>query len=145
MLEEYNASRVYPAAQQNFFNNIDRKNAEVNQSIEHVDVSLSDYLEISMRSDHKSLLNLTTKHALMGNSLCNVTGKGAQQKIANYRLDLIDGSTTSYTKYLKDSKISKEARELNDLVPLVAMVTVEANKEKAKKKEHKTKRLLERL
>ena len=64
-------------------------------------------------------------------------GKGAVQKIAKRRLDVIEGNVNSHSKLLNDPKRMGAMEDLNKLVSGVAQVSEENEQRKVQRKEKK--------
>ena len=80
----------------------------------------------------KDLLNPTQKQVIKGFILYDVKGKGAREKVARRRLDMVSGNVSSYSRVLNDPKLMQEYEEVNKLVATVAAVS--ADKEAAKER-----------
>jgi hypothetical protein len=70
----------------------------------------------------------------------DVKGKGARNKIAKRRLDMIDGNIESYSRLLNDPKRLKSLKEYNELTAAVASVSASADAEKEKRQLNAKKR-----
>ena len=100
-------------------------NAKRNQPLEP-----AGYLDINMSDDQRDLLMPSYKNVLQGFILYDVKGKGAKNKVAKRRLDMITGNVSSYARCLNDSKRLKQIQEVNQLTATVAAVTADIAKEK---------------
>ena len=66
-----------------------------------------------MSDNQQNLLNLTQKDVLFGFISYDAKGKGAVQKMAKRRLDLIEGNVSSYSRLLNDPKRLKSLKDFN--------------------------------
>ena len=64
-------------------------------------------------------------------------GKGAVQRIAKRRLDVIEGNVNSYSKLLNDPKRLKIINNFNQFCASVAEVSEEVEQRKVQRKERK--------
>ena len=64
-------------------------------------------------------------------------GKGAVEKIAKRRLDIIEGNVNSYSKLLNDPKRLKSINDFNQICASVAEVSEEVEQRKVQRKERK--------
>ena len=101
------------------------RNTDRNQALEP-----SSYLDASMSDDQKTLLCPSYKNVLMGYISHDVKGKGAVNKLAKQRLDMISGNVASYARCLNSSKRLKQIEEVNQLVATVAEVSADIANEK---------------
>jgi len=95
----------------------------------------SSYLDVCISRDQKTLLNPSYKNVLRGFILYDCKGRGAQQKIAQRRLDMISGNISSYSRCLNDSKRLREVEELNGLTAAIANVSADVERERASKRQ----------
>jgi len=100
-------------------------NADRNQPLEP-----SSHLDARMSDDQKTLLCPSYKNVLMGYILYDVKGKGAVNKLAKRRLDMISGNVASYARCLNSAKRLKQIEEVNQLVATVAEVSADIANEK---------------
>jgi len=63
----------------------------------------------------------------------DVKGKGAQNKLAKRRLDMISGNVSFYSRCLNGPKRLKQIKEVNQLAATVASATAEMDEEKRAK------------
>jgi len=94
----------------------------------------SSYLDVAVSDDQRELLKPTYRNALQGFIMYDVKGKGAQNKLAKRRLDMISGNVSSYSRCLNDPKRLKQIKEVNQLAATVAAVTADIENEKQAKK-----------
>jgi hypothetical protein len=105
---------------------------------------LSSHLMIDMSKEQQQLVNPSYKNVLMGFISYDVKGKGAKQKIASRRLNMIAGNVASYSRCLNDPKSLQHMKEMNQLIATVATVTADQEKEKAERKEAAAAREMEK-
>jgi oligoendopeptidase F len=99
---------------------------------------------IDMSKEQQQLVNPSYKNVLMGFISYDVKGKGAKQKIASRRLNMIAGNVASYSRCLNDPKSMQHMKEMNQLIATVATVTADQEKEKAERKEAAAAKLMEK-
>lgn len=97
----------------------------------------SDYLDVHVTTSQSKFLNPTAKNVLLGYITHDVKGKGAMQKLAKRRLDMIEGNVASYSRMLNDPKRLKMIQDYNELVSEVAKVSADKETEKERNKEEK--------
>ena len=125
LLVNYKANGNDPSAQTKLFHHMTDFSAQsMWNSKQRVEPSA--YLDVQMTEEQKELLAPTHKNALMGFILCDVKGKGAKNKIAKRRIDMISGNVSSYSRCLNDAKRLKQLEEVNQLTVTVAGVAAEA-------------------
>jgi len=100
----------------------------------------SSYLDARMSDDQKTLLCPSYKNVLMGYILYDVKGKGAVNKLAKRRLDMISGNVASHARCLNSTKHLKQIEEVNQLVATVAEVSADIENEKEAQKVKATER-----
>jgi len=87
-------------------------------------------LDANMSEDQSELLQPSHKNTLQGFIVCDVKGKGAQNKLAKRCLDMPSGNASSYLRCLNNPKRLKQIKEVNHLAAAVASVTAEMEEEK---------------
>jgi len=97
-------------------------------------VTPSLYLDVEMTAAQSTLLNPTFKNVLQGFITYDVKGKGAKQKMAQRRLEIIEGNISSYSRCLNDPKRMKAMIEHNQLIASVAEISADMEQEKTKKR-----------
>ena len=75
-----------------------------------------------MSDAQRNLLNPTPKDVLLGFITHDVRGKGAVQKIAKRKIDLIEGNVNSYSRLLNNPKRLGAIKDHAQLVATVAEV-----------------------
>ena len=78
-----------------------------------------------MSDNQRTLLNPTQNDVFFGLIDYDAKGKGAVQKIAKRRLDVIEGNVNSYSKMLNNTKILKIIKDFNQICASVAEVSEE--------------------
>ena len=78
-----------------------------------------------MLDNQRTPLNPTQNYVLFGFIAYDPKGKGAVQRIAKRRLDVIEGNINSYSKLLNDPKRLKIINNFNQLCASVADVSEE--------------------
>ena len=124
------------------FNHITNYVAQSNWNLDG-DLLPSQALNLEHTPAQQKLLNPTYKHVLTGYILYDCKGKGAKQKLAKRRLDMIEGNVASYSRCLNDPKRLKLIKEANDLAATIAEVTAEKEDLKAQRKQLAMKKSLQ--
>ena len=100
---------------------------------------------IDLTQEQKKLLNPSYKDVLTGYILYDVKGKGAKQKMAKRRLDMIEGNISSYSRCLNSSKRLKAITECNQLAASMAEVTAELDNQKSVKRAEAAQKVKDKL
>ena len=131
LMQDYMMDKKNPQAQAKLFHHMTNYaaqmmwNAKSNQRLEP-----SPYLDATISDDQHELLCPTYKNTLQGFIMYDVKGKGAQNKLAKRRLDMISGNVSSYSRCMNDPKRLKQIQEVNQLAATVAAVTADIANEK---------------
>ena len=80
------------------------------------------------------MFNPSFKDTIRGFVIYDTKGKGAVQRLAKRRLDIVSGSVASYSRLMNGEKRVTELQELNDFIAAVAEVTAEQEQAKKKRK-----------
>jgi len=134
LVDQHKQDKTNKKSQQQLFNHVTNFVAKLHWD-KCTNLIPSAYLDVEMSLQQEELLNPMCKNALMGQILYDVKGKGAVQKIAKRRLDMIEGNISSYSRCLNDPKHLKAIKDLNHLVAAVAEVSADKETTKAKRKE----------
>ena len=135
LMEPYLKDKKNKEAQNKLFSHMTNFTAQMmwdadkNQAMEP-----SAYLDTIMSDDQKQMLCPSYKNVLTGYILYDVKGKGAVNKLAKRRLDMISGNVASYARCLNSTKRLKQIQEVNELVATVAEVSADIEKEKTAQK-----------
>jgi hypothetical protein len=132
LIGKYSANKKDVKMQQELFNHLTNRAAQ-SEWTSSTNIEPSSYLDAAMLEEQATLLNPTCKHVLTGFMMYDVKGKGARNKIAKHRLDMIDGNIGSYSHLLNDSKHLKLLKDYNELTAMIANVSADAYKEKEKR------------
>jgi hypothetical protein len=142
LLTKYKKHSADKNVQKEFFHHITNYVSKKNWKEDRIKVS--DYLDVEMTNDQKTLLKPTMKDVLLGFITYDVKGKGAMQKIAKRKIDFIEGNVNSYSKMLNNPERLEAIKDHAELIAAVAEVTAEADEEKARKKQRREKDTLEK-
>jgi len=129
LMQEYMLDKKNPAAQSKLFHHMTNYAAQMMWDSKKK-LQPSAYLDANMSEDQTELLQPSYKNTLQGFIMYDVKGKGAQNKLAKRRLDMISGNVSSYSRCLNDPKRLKQIKEMNQLAATVASVTAEMEEEK---------------
>jgi len=94
------------------------------------DIQPSAHLDATISDDQKVLLCPSYKNTLQGFIVYHVKGKGAQNKLAKHRLDMMSGNVASCSRCMNDPKHLKQIQEVNQLAATVAEVSADVDNEK---------------
>ena len=100
LVTKYQENKTDVSIQKEFFLHVTNYVAQQYWDIGHANVAPSDYLDIEMSDNQQTLLNPTQKDVLFGFIAYDAKGKGAVQKIAKRRLNVIEGNVNSYSNCL---------------------------------------------
>ncbi|KAG7339481.1 hypothetical protein IV203_034477 [Nitzschia inconspicua] len=96
---------------------------------------VSQYLNVEMSKKQQKLVNPSYKNVLMGFMCYDIRGGGAKKKIAQRRLNIVDGNVNSYARCLNDPRRLAAMREMDQLISAVAQVAADQAREKVERKE----------
>lgn len=142
LMQSYVENRDDDTVRWKYFNHLTNHVARLNWSSDKP-VQPSAYLDAAMSATQSELLNPQYKHVLTGHILYDCKGKGAVQKIAKRRLDMIEGNVASYSRCLNNATALQAVKEVNQLVSAVADVSADLENEK-KRKAHDKKEAAEK-
>jgi len=125
LLVNCKASRNDPSPQTKLFHHMTDFSAQSMWNSKQ-GVEPSACLDVQIAEEQKELLAATHKNTLMGSIVCNAKGKGAKNKIAKQRVDMISGNVSSWSRRLNDAKRLKQLEEVTQLTATVAGVAAEA-------------------
>ena len=128
-MQEYMVDKKNPEAQSKLFHHMTNYAAQMMWDSKKK-LQPSAYLDANMSEDQSELLQPSYKNTLQGFIVCDVKGKGAQNKLAKRRLDVISGNVSSYLRCLNNPKHLKQIKEVNQLAAAVASVAAEMEEEK---------------
>ena len=134
LMNKYMTNRENPEEQKSLFAHITNYIARSNWSIGSKPVQPSPYLDVEMSTTQRNILNPTQKDVLLGFISYSVKGKGAVQKIAKRKIDLIEGNINSYSRFLNDPKRLDAIKDHNELCAAVVEVSAELENDKSRKK-----------
>jgi len=129
LLQENMMDKSNPDAQAKLFHHITNHTTQMMWNSKN-NLEPSAYLDANVSDDQRELLAPTCRNTLQGFIMCDVKGKGAQNKLAKRRLDVISGNASSYSRCMNDPKHLKQIKEVNKLAATVAEVTADIDNEK---------------
>jgi len=131
LLQENMMDKSNPDAQAKLFHHITNHTTQMMWNSKN-NLEPSAYLDANISDDQRELLAPTHKNTLQGFIVCDVKGKGAQNKLAKRRLDMISGNASSHLRSMNDPKHLKQIKEVNQSAATVAEVTADIDNEKKK-------------
>jgi len=129
LMQEHMVDKKNPEAQAKLFHHMTNYAAQMMWDSKRKPQP-SAHLDANMSEDQSELLQPSYKNTLQGFIVHDVKGKGAQNKLAKRRLDMMSGNASSYSRCLNDPKRLKQIKEMNQLAAAVASVTAEMEEEK---------------
>lgn len=138
LMQPYMLNKKDPEAQSKLFHHMTNYTAQMMWNANSKQrLEPSAYLDANISEDQRELLCPSYKNMLQGFIMYDVKGKGAQNKLAKRRLDMISGNVSSYSRCLNDPKRLKQIKEVNELAATVAEVTADIAQEKKNQKTKK--------
>lgn len=100
---------------------------------------VSDYLMIDLDERQRRLLNPTVLDTMVGFIMQDAKGEGANARLPQRRLNLIDGEIAAECSVLNSTERLKLIKQANELAAVLADIEVDRNEEKAARKVAKEK------
>ena len=135
-MEHYCENRTDPAVQKATFNHFCSFAAQSRREKTRLEtVKVSSYLDVQVSPEQTDLFNPAYKDVLMGFIKYDCKGKGATQKTAKRRLDVISGGVASYARCLNDPAQLKMIAEVTAIAASFAEVSADMIANKKQKQE----------
>ncbi|KAG7374701.1 hypothetical protein IV203_013796 [Nitzschia inconspicua] len=88
-----------------------------------------------MSKKQQKLVNPSCRHVLMGFKCYDLREGGVKQKLAQRRLNMVEGNVNSYAPCLNNQKRLSAMREMDQLIAAIAQVTADQETDKVERKE----------
>ncbi|KAG7365009.1 hypothetical protein IV203_038212 [Nitzschia inconspicua] len=88
------------------------------------------FLNVDMSKKQQKLVNPSCRHVLMGFKCYDLREGGVKQKVAQRRLNMVEGNVNSYAPCLNNQKRLSAMREMDQLIAAIAQVTADQETDK---------------
>ena len=107
------------------------------QNYAEKELTVSEYLNAKVSSNQQRLLNPAVLDTITGLIIKDIQGEGARKRLAQQRLNFVDGTVSSHCQVLNSAERNLLIRQANKVAAMMANLRNQKLKEKEKKRQDK--------